>query len=115
MRSSRAGFDGLFEQVLAELYGQEALTAIDIGGSGSTPPMSCDLALAAVADSANWMSVYRALASTRASRKILVDLNLNIMRFSRSYALATLLKDWRLNKKYYLSEPSYWLSKVLNR
>ncbi len=115
VRSSRAGFDELFEQVLEDMYGHEAVTAVGVGNLGSTATRSYDLAIAAVPRFKDGQAVCRALASVHARRKVLVNLNLNITRFRRLYALAALSTDWRLNKKYYLSEPLYWLSSVLHR
>jgi hypothetical protein len=113
VRSLRVGFDDLFEQVLAEIYGQETLTAIDAGSLGTIRASRYDLAIAAVPQFSGGQAICRALARVRARTKILVNLNLNVMRFHRLYVLAALLKQWRLNKKHYLSEPMYWLSSVL--
>jgi hypothetical protein len=115
VRSTRVGFNELFEQVLEDIYGDESVTVIDARDLDGNPRMTYDLALAAVAQLSEGQSICRAFASTRARRKILVNLNVNIMQFSRFYAVAALLKDWRLNRKYYLAEPLYWLRSMLSR
>ena len=114
VRSLRAGFDELFEQVLEDVYGHGVITATDVGNLGTTSSRSYDLAIAAVPQFREGQAVCRALAVVRARRKILVNLNLNVTRFRRLYALAALATDWRIRKKYYLSEPLYWLSSVLS-
>jgi hypothetical protein len=115
VRSSRVGFDELFEPVLRDIYGHHAVTPVDIGNLRSAATGSFDLAVAAVPQFRDGQTVCRALAGVRARKKILVNLNLTVTRFCRLYAFAALLRDWRLNKKYYVSEPLYWLSSVLHR
>jgi hypothetical protein len=114
VRSGRERFDEVFENVLLDVYGSHTLQSTGEVNK-DIRETAFDLAIAGVSQWGAGQSMCRTLNPVRAGKKILVNMNTNVMPHSSSYLLTAFKKDWRVNKKYYLAEPLYWVHSMLHR
>ena len=107
-----AGFDRLFEDILCEIHGPEYVKCVQKAEAKNIFGKRYDLVLGGLLEYFGNKQLFKNISNISAERKLLVDLHINLIRYSRLYILTLFRMDWQLRKKYYLREPLYLWGKI---
>ncbi|MHC4951644.1 MAG: hypothetical protein ACYTEU_11770, partial [Planctomycetota bacterium] len=101
-----------FEKILEEIHGSENITCIDPSEASSCQQERFDIVLGCMLEHFGNKELFKIMPALKGRKKLLMDLNVNLFRYSRFFIISLFRLDWQLRKKYYLREPLYLLGKI---
>ncbi len=111
VRAGQPLFDELMERLLRRVFPDAVVRSSAPADLGDPEADDADLVSAAIATRLGNRALLRWLSRCRARRKLLVDVNVNVVRFSRLYFLSLFRRFW-LKRSWYVREPMYFLCDV---
>ena len=112
IKANAPGFDKLFIEVLQLVHGDGNITHINLDEIDCAIGKEYDLVEGIIVEGQVNKKLFTAVPKIKARNKLLLDLNVNLIKFSRYYRVSLFLLNWRLRKKYYLREPAYLFGKL---